>query len=373
MENLKNLEKSRQKNPNEYTCELCDFNTVNKKDFNKHLATDKHKSRQENPKSRQENPKEYSCDLCDYITSEVYNYNKHLSTRKHKNLENLERSRKKNQETKPTDYWCEFCDYTTKDSHDYNKHLLTDKHKKKTNMPKDMLHTISKEEIMMVLLQNQEFNKLILEQHQSTLTALEQTNKLVENSMINSHNTINTNTNSHNTTNTTNTNSHNTTTNNNKFNMNFFLNDQCKDAVNMSDFLNSIIIGIDDVELVGKTNYVNGITNIFMKALNKLDVYTRPIHCTDIKREVMHIKDNDIWTKETDSIKLLNCVEKIADKNRCHISYWQEANEGFKENPLYDVWMSIIHQSMNATAKSDRNNNNVIKNVLKMVHFKKEV
>ena len=176
---------------------------------------------------------------------------------------------------------------------------------------------------------------------------------------------------SHNNSNNTNTNSH-----NKQFNLQFFLNDTCKNAMNMSDFMNSIIINNNELEDMGKLGYVKGISNIFIRALNELDETKRPLHCTDLKRETIYIKDDDVWTKETpDNLKIKKIITYIADKNFRKIPKWRQ------DNPESDDIMSkkhmdyvlMVNQVMTGiTPDDDLGINKIIRNVSQHVYLDKK-
>ena len=125
------------------------------------------------------------------------------------------------------------------------------------------------------------------------------------------------------------TNSNNNTTNNinnNQFNLNFFLNDTCKDALNITDFLDSIQLQLNDLEETGRLGHVNGISRIFVNALKNMDESQRPIHCTDSKRETVYIKDKDTWTKDNSKGRLKSAIETVADRNLGQIPHWRDEN-----------------------------------------------
>jgi hypothetical protein len=149
--------------------------------------------------------------------------------------------------------------------------------------------------------------------------------------MSNSHNTTN------NTTNTINAN----TTNNNSFSMNVFLNEQCKDAMNMKDFVNSIQLNLTDLENVERDGYVKGMSNILIDNLQKTDVYKRPVHCSDVKRETLYVKDNNEWEQDgPDHPKMVNAVLAVEHKNVALVNEWAKAhplcmNSNTRENERY--------------------------------------
>ena len=148
----------------------------------------------------------------------------------------------------------------------------------------------------------------------------------------------------HNTNNTNNTNSHNKT-----FNLQVFLNDTCKNAMNIMDFVETVKIKLCDLENVGLLGYVDGITNIIVKNLKELDVDKRPLHCSDVKREILYIKDNNQWKKEdNDKEKIKMAIKHIAHKNIQMIPEWKHENPAYKydEGKINDKYLKIVMQSM---------------------------
>jgi hypothetical protein len=182
--------------------------------------------------------------------------------------------------------------------------------------------------------------------------------------------------NSNTTNNTTNHNNMITTTNsnNNTFNMNLFLNEKCKDAMNMKDFVNSIQLNMTDLENVGRLGYVEGMSNIFIDNLQKTDVYKRPIHCSDIKRETLYVKDNNQWERDgPDHQKMTNAVLAVEQKNVALVNEWAKANprcmnSNTRENEKY------FKLSKAATdGEKDGNIDKVIRKVAKKVIIEKDV
>ena len=175
--------------------------------------------------------------------------------------------------------------------------------------------------------------------------------------------------------NTTNTNnSHNTT--NNAFNLNFFLNETCKDAMNISDFVSSIKVSLSDLENTGRLGYIEGITNIVLKNLNNVEHNLRPIHCSDTKREVFYIKDNNEWQKENEEKPILTkAIKVIANENIKQIKHWRDkypdcTDSDSKKNNLY---LKIVSNSMNGSTveESSKNIDKIISNVAKEVTINK--
>ena len=333
--------------------------------------------------------KHFVCNSCSYATTNKQNYEIHLETIKH--LDNV----------KGKTFFCPFCEYKTNNKKDFNKHNETEKHKdmiKNINLEnnkcndcnkcfcsnaslqrhKKVVHkedtqenTTEKELIMYLLNDNKDFKNLLIEQlKKEQEEKKELTNFFVDNSskMIELAKLANNTNHSHNT---NNKNSH----NNNKFNLNLFLNEQCKNAINLSDFIESVQVELEDVTNIGKVGFVSGITEIILRHLNKLDIHTRPIHCTDLKREVLHIREDNKWNKETDNKSIKNCVDKIAFKNCQKIVTWQNT---FLDSRTLDstenkLWMDIIGHSMNTGEKGERNTAKVIDNIAKEVLLDKNI
>jgi hypothetical protein len=158
--------------------------------------------------------------------------------------------------------------------------------------------------------------------------------------------------------------------NNKNFNINIFLNEQCKNALNITDFVNSLQPQIQDLEETGRLGFVQGISRIFINGLNQLDVHQRPLHCSDFKRETIYIKDSNEWTKENENKdKLTTAIKKVAHKNLQQIQTWQLCNPLYSdpESKQNDKYMKIVYESMSGSTKeeSDKNYNKIIKNIAK--------
>ena len=172
-------------------------------------------------------------------------------------------------------------------------------------------------------------------------------------------------------------NTNNTTNNTNHFNLQFFLNEQCKDALNIMDFINQLQLNTSDLDMVGRVGYSEGISKLFIRGLKELDVFKRPIHCSDLKREVLYVKDKDAWEKDNDEKKKMkNAIKYIAAKNFKQIHKWQEENpeSNHYDSKKNDDYNQIILNSMGgATAEEDENNyNKIIRNVAKESVIDKE-
>jgi len=170
------------------------------------------------------------------------------------------------------------------------------------------------------------------------------------------------------------TNSHNTNSNNNTFNMNLFLNEKCKDAMNMKDFVNSIQLTMTDLENVDRLGYVEGMSNIFIDNLQKTDIYKRPVHCSDVKRETLYVKDDNQWEREgPDHQKMTNAVLAVEQKNVILVNEWAKANprclnSNTRENERYFRLSKVA-----TDGEKNGNIDKVIRKVAKRVAIEKEV
>jgi hypothetical protein len=275
----------------------------------------------------------YVCVYCDFYSSSKKDFNKHILTVKHKNKTN------KNEENKTPNFNCK-CGRT------FFTNAGMWKHQKKCSTTEIIISNekeISATLIIELVKQNQEFKQLLIEQNAKIIELTSKPN-----------------------TNITNTNSHNKT----KFNLNFFLNEKCKDALNITDFVNSLKLQTKDLENTGKNGFVEGISNIIIRGLKELDVYKRPIHCSDAKRETMYVKDKNIWEKEKDEkAKIHKTIRQIAHKNTLQIPKW--INEHPKCEDYYskdnDQYLHIVSESMGGIDDEETNKyyNKIIKNVSK--------
>ena len=281
-------------------------------------------------------------------------------------------------------FLCENCDFKCSKKGDWNRHILTDKHKNLKNPNYFTSENIHK---------NYTCNCGKIYKHQSTLCAhkkickeidlseetidimqdkdalilhlLKQNGELQKSLIEMSKEKSITNNNTHN-------NSHNKT-----FNLQFFLNETCKDALNITDFVSSIKPSLDDLENTGRRGYIEGISNIILKNLNNLEQYQRPIHCSDQKREILYIKNDNHWIKESEEKPVLTkAIKVIANENIKMIKDWRDQNPDCtsvdsKKNNLY---LKIVSNSMSGSDKEecDKNMSKIISNVAKEVIIGKE-
>ena len=252
-------------------------------------------------KNSQNSQQYFYCEKCDYKSCRKSDYNKHLSTSKHSNSDTeLHQNLKKH-----------ICECGKEYKHRQGLYL----HKK--NCKPENINLVEPDQvdinsldinlIMQLLKQNDEFKSLMVEQNNKMMETFQETMQEVCK-------------NNTNITNNGNINSHNKT-----FNLQVFLNEQCKDAMNIMDFVDSIKLDLTDLESVGKLGYINGISNIIIKNLKALDVHMRPVHCTDLKRETMYVKSQNEWEKEDEENKnIRRAIKHIAFKNYKTLELFQE-------------------------------------------------
>ena len=308
------------------------------------------------------NAKLYSCEKCNFTCSKQSNYISHTLTAKHKMITMI--TPKIPKTTKA--YVCE-CNkkYNFASGLSRHKQICTytiPEHPEVTNENVNTNIGIDSHAVIMLLKQNDEFKSLMLEQY----TQLQETSKQnieLQRQLVDA---VKNNTSS--ITNVTNHN-HNTTNNNQKFNLNFFLNDTCKDAMNITDFLRNFDIHIDELEYIGNHGYVNGMTKMIMDRLKGMDITKRPIHCTDIKRETMYIKDKDEWSKDTDELsKLRKILGRITMNNYKAVPEWKTAHPECEEmdsrdyNFCYKMMRVILGDVEDEQIKLD---NKIIKTMAK--------
>lgn len=299
-------------------------------------------------------PKKYLCEKCNYSTSSLKDFNKHNLTAKHKMMTNDDPPIKKSPITKFVCICGKEYKYKQGLSVHKKKCLFVNQEETEEREPEIQNKLTPKndnEDFLKAIVQSQtEFMKSQTEFNQTIMTAV------TEGKMGNT------------------TNSNNNTTNNinnNQFNLNFFLNDTCKDALNITDFLDSIQLQLKDLEETGRLGHVNGISRIFVNALKNMDESQRPIHCTDSKRETLYIKDKDTWTKDTSKARLKSAIETVADRNLEQIPQWQIENPNCqimnsRENAaLTDIALNSIGPT--DEEEGEKNKEKIVKKILKEV------
>jgi hypothetical protein len=291
--NIKNPKK-----PLEYICEKCNFNTCNKKDYSRHLLTDKHISLT-NPNFKTQKIPIFNC-----ICGKSYKHSSSLCGHKKK---------------------CIFIEKSS-ESEAINNNDITKK--------EELINYLIKE--------NKEFKNLILEIIKKDT---------YNNSNINSHNKT--------------------------FNLQLFLNETCKDAMNIMDFVDSIKIQLSDLEKVGKLGFVEGISNIIVKNLNSLDENKRPVHCTDSKREVLYVKDDNKWEKENETNKKIRkAIKHIAHKNSKMLSEFRTKNPDCLKSTskVSDQYNKLVYEALGGKGDNDaEKEDKIIKNIAKEVTIDSKV
>lgn len=280
--------------------------------------------------------KQFQCNCCDYTTTKRSSFDKHLATDKHKNHTNETNETKMKLECSEK-FVC-FCGKIL------NSRTTLWRHKKICNVKKENEVT-DKDLIMMLIKQNTQL--------------IEQNAELVKNG-------------THITTNSHNTNSHNKT-----FNLQFFLNETCKDAMNIMDFVDSIKLQLTDLEKVGRIGYVEGISNIITSNLKALDVTQRPIHCTDNKREVLYVKDEDKWEKEAEEKeKIRKVIKMVANKNIRMLPKFKDIHPDCEKSisKYSDQYNKIIIESFGGSGDNDlEKENKIIKKISDVTIIDKEL
>ena len=293
------------------------------------------------------NAKKYECTFCDFKCCKLSNFKKHISTPKHKNTAKiLTLTDEKNAENAEISNTF-ICDC----GREYKHRQSLFNHKKKCSNDEKIVDNIEnnfneKEIIMTLLQQNNQLQNQIIE--------------LCKDKSVNINNTG------------AHINSHNKT-----FNLNVFLNETCKDAMNIMDFVDSVKLQLSDLENIGKLGYVEGISNIIIKNLQALDVHKRPVHCSDSKREVMYIKDEDKWEKENEEKKKLRkAIKKIANKNYVLIPEFKEKHPDCikSSSPYSDQYNKLIIEAMGGSGDNDlEKENKIIRNIAKNVVIDKNL
>ena len=320
------------------------------------------------------NPKpfpSYVCKICDYVTSNKKDYNKHINTIKHTN----------NKKSHEHNMVCECgktyvhraslfnhrkkCPFACKDGHNHSEDIDENDVQCEDNLilqiqdgekgekgEKNESIKITKDMFLKLMNDNQEMIKIIKEQQQ-------QINQIIPKISNMGSTTTNNNTTMNNT--------------NNNFNLNFFLNEKCKDALNMSEFIESLKITLEDLQYSRSNGLVEGISNVMIRGLKELDIYKRPIHCTDVKRDTMYIKDKEKWEKDEKHEKMKNTIIKIANKERNAISSWVDINPDWFDTEAKQMeYLTLINKVCEPIENDIKNEKKIIKNISKEIVLNKE-
>lgn len=292
----------------------------------------------------------YECETCAYKTVRESQFERHLMTAKHQKLTSL--TQKVPKSSKNT-FVCELCDKQYKSrvglwkhkqvcSEIYDENItITEHHSSRVHKESDTIIELIK--------QNQEFKELIIEQNKQLI-------ELSQKPTTTNNNTIN--------------------NNNQKFNLNFFLNEQCKDAINMSEFLENMELDMEDLLETGRLGYVGGISRILVNKLREMDTYKRPLHCTDLKRETLYIRENDEWSKENDSKEALKgLVNRVANKNCKNIEQWTHQHPEYQifDSPENMEYMKLTQAVLGGLGEQESKQfrDKIVRNVIKEVMVNK--
>ena len=305
------------------------------------------------------NAEKFICELCDFKCCKESDWERHLLTRKHKKNDKM-MTMDDNFTPKNAEVTKNFVCSCGKD-YIYRQGLW--KHKKYCFKPKDCENTFKEESqsdlkiltnlVLDVVKQNQELvsqnseltNKIV------DICKVGQTSNSITNSSINSHNKT--------------------------FNLNVFLNETCKDAMNITDFVDSLKLQLSDLESVGRLGFVEGISNIIVKNLKEMDVHKRPVHCSDSKREVMYIKDEDKWEKENENKnKLRKVIKKVASKNQRLLPEFKKEHPdcGNYHSKFSDQYNKLVVESMGGSGDNDlEKEDKIIRKIAKEVTIDKSI
>ena len=295
------------------------------------------------------NADKYNCEICLFKCSKKSNWDIHILTAKHK-LRILEQVKKDNNYNNKLLHICSVCnkEYKSRSALWYHK-----KNAERCQIKKEVNEDVKIENTTRITVTNEMFFKLMEQNNELQKHIIELTKepKVVNNNNYQQNNNNN--------------------TTNNQFNLNMFLNEDCKNALNIDDFLNSLHLTVDDLVQTGELGFVQGITRIFLKGLKELEVTQRPIHCTDTKRETMYIKDQDKWNKETTDKKLMSqAVKKIEKKNFSMFHVWQVDHPDFLRSNTKDnvEYYKMYENSLGSVGDEEkRMYEKIIRNVLKEV------
>jgi hypothetical protein len=264
-----------------------------------------------------ENAKKFNCNFCDFKCCKKSNFYKHNLTLKHINATKMLQNATN---LMPKNAICINCNKSFKHSSSMYRHKKICNKLSNTNIKEDNNNLVE-----YLIKENSELKTMILDVCKSVG-------------------------------NTNNNHSFNTNSNNKTFNLHFFLNETCKNAMNIMDFVDSIKLQLSDLEKVGEIGYVDGISNIITSNLNALDISLRPIHCTDKKREVLYVKDENKWEKEDEEkLKLKKAIKRVASKNQRLLPVFKEEHPDCikSSSPFSDQYNKMIVESMGGSGDND--------------------
>jgi hypothetical protein len=271
----------------------------------------------------------FNCNNCNFITGNKKDLTRHLLTSKHKNASKCYKNASKLPIVKNN---C-VCGKEYKHESSFYRHKKKCTQQNSDNLG-DSNQEITPQLILSIIQQNQELQQILIEQNKTML-------EISKNSQIN---------------NTINNNNSNNNSNNKTFNLQVFLNETCKDAMNIMDFVDSIKIQLCDIESIGELGFVNGMSKLIIKHLNALDENMRPVHCNDLKRESLFVKDGNVWEKEdANNNKLKKAIKYIAHKNICALPEWRKKYPDceYSDSKKSDQYNHIVIEAMGGSGDND--------------------
>ena len=342
-----------------YNCELCNFSCNKRSGWERHIITNKHINKQLISKKSEEkvipvNYTNYICKYCNILFNKRHKYYYHIKICDSKDINNYTNHNSIDPKDKKSN------DITIYEPSISNNNYTVDTiNSEKTE---DLSNILTHKIMLEIINQNKylmEKNQQMSEEHNENMRSIEEIKHLITEQK---HNIIVNNT----------TNNNSLRNNNNNFNLNIFLNEHCKDAMSMNDFIESLEVNTKNVEYTGRYGYVEGITKIFMDGLNQLDIYRRPMHCTDLKRETLYIREQNSWEKDDeDKTMFKKALNEIVRKNILQIKHWQAENPAcdIVNSPEYEFHLIIMQQSIGGGSreKTMRGNEKIIKNIAKAV------
>ena len=300
------------KNPTIFYCKICNFKCSNKKDWTRHILTAKHKRKLlETDPTITTKPPELTCEC-------GKKYSSKSGLWKHKKV----------------------CFYPST-AENYPKNIIT--------AEKEVKEEINEKT------EEPDYKEMFFESMKVIKKQSEQLDRIIP--VLGNNNITNNNTTNNNTT--------------NNFNLNFFLNETCKDALNLTDFINSIEVQLKDLEYTTDNGHVKGITNIFHNALSNMEENKRPLHCTDLKRETLYIKDNDEWLKDDEKEIIKDKITTVANKNISNTSKWLEKypDHTNTDSKDFEKYVKMTNNSMGTGDELEQNK--IVKNIMKEVTIEK--
>lgn len=296
---------------------------------------------------------EFFCKKCNYVCKRKFLWEQHLATQKHNRQRSATLSKKTKREPS-NQFICEHCGKGYKQRSGLWRHKKTcgvseDNYKKRDNTVIKNLENENEDlKGLMEKMMNGIYNDTKVKNEM--MEQMKQQSKIIQDMIPRIGNN-----------------------NNNRFNINVFLNEQCKNAINMSEFIESLQIQLDDLIYTKDKGLIEGVSSVFVNALNQLDTYRRPIHCTDIKRETLYIKENNEWERDDDKQYIKNAINDVANKQRQTIKEWERTHPNWENTDKgRDEYIKIVQTAMKDVSDSPTENK-IIKNIVKETVISKEV